>query len=282
MMDQANKLRAMVSNHNNIKIYSVVSGKGGVGKTNITVNLAIQLQKMGKRVLILDADIGMSNTNILLGIEVKHSLMDLLDGTLKIQDIIAHGPGGVDLISGGAELLYLENLDKERQEAIIKSLSELGQYDILLIDNGAGLSKQSLTFTILADEIILVATPEPTSITDAYRVLKAVSLYQLKNKVKIIINQVHDISSGEEAFNKLLRTSEQFLKIELESVGYVFNDVRVSKAIMAQCPVILKYPSSLASNNISQICSTILGDDRYSSNISSIKQFSNRLIKLFG
>lgn len=281
-MDQADKLRAMVNNHNKIKIYSVVSGKGGVGKTNITVNLAVKLQQMGKKVLILDADIGMSNTNILLGIEIKHSLMDLLQGDLDIQDIIVHGPGGVDLISGGADLLYLENLDKERQEAIIKSLSELGQYDVLLIDNGAGLSKQSLTFTVLADEIILVATPEPTAITDAYRVLKAVSIYELKNKVKIIINQVPDVESGNEAFNKLFKTSEQFLKIELENVGYVFNDIRVSKAIMAQYPVILKYPNALASTNISQICATILGDENYSSNISSMKQFRNRLIKLFG
>lgn len=282
MMDQADKLRSMVSNHNDIKIYSIVSGKGGVGKTNITVNLAIRLQQMGKRVLVLDADIGMSNTNILFGVEAKYSLMNLLQGDLNIQDIIIHGPSGVDLISGGADLLSLESLDKERQESILKSLSELGQYDVLIIDNGAGLSKQSLTFTILADEIILVATPEPTALTDAYRVLKAVSLYQLKNKVKIIINQVQDISSGEEAFNKLLKTSEQFLKIELENVGYVFSDIRVGKAIMAQYPVILKYPNCLASNNISQICSTILGDENYSNNISSIKQFSNRLIKLFG
>lgn len=283
MMDQANKLRELVSKNNHqIKIYSVISGKGGVGKTNFAINFAIKLQQAGKRVLIMDADIGMSNANILLGIELHHNLCDTMEGEMQLKDIIEKGPNGVDLISGGADLFLLETLDTLKQQQVIDELSELGEYDILIIDNGAGISKQSLTFTILADEIILITTPEPTAITDAYRVLKAISNNKLKNKVKVVINQIHDLSSGEEAFNKLLIASEQFLKVDLENVGFIFNDIRISKAVMEQCPVVLKYPNSLASSNISQISTTILEDKDYIYNISSMKQLKNRLIKLFG
>lgn len=290
MIDQANKLRSMISNNDtkqvsknhNIKIYSVVSGKGGVGKTNFSINLAIKFHQMGKRVLLLDADIGMSNVNIMLGAEVQYHLFHALQGDIPIKDIIVKSPYGVDLISGGADFFYMENLDATKQQQVVDSLTELGDYDILIIDNGAGISKQSLTFTILADEMILVTTPEPTAITDAYRVLKAISLYNLKNKVKVVINQVLDLSGGEDAFNKLLKTSDQFLQVELENIGYIFNDIRVSKSIMDQYPLVLKFPNALASENISQICTNILGDKNYTNNISNMKQLGNRLIKLFG
>lgn len=290
MIDQANKLREMVrkktekvdkTNHQ-IKIYSVVSGKGGVGKTNFSVNLAIKFQQMGKRVLILDADIGMSNANILMGIETPRTLLDLLKEDLSLKDIIAKGPYKVDLISGGADLFYLEKLDDKKQQEILNNLAELDEYDILIIDNGAGISKQSLTFTILADEIILVTTPEPTALTDAYRVLKAVSTYELKNKIKVVINQVHDMETGDYAYDKLFKTSEQFLKIDLEKLGYIFSDIRVNKAIMEQLPITIINPNALASTNISQIAEALLGDKQYNYNVSNLKQFKNKLIKLFG
>lgn len=290
MNDQASKLRELVSNNDElyeslthrIKVYSVISGKGGVGKTNLTVNLAIKLQEMGKKVLILDADVGMSNADLVMGIRIENTLLDLIENNLNLEDIIKKGPSGVDLISGGEDLFLLEKLNKEKQKEIIRNLAQLGEYDVLLIDNGAGITKQSLTFTILADDIILIATPEPTSITDAYRVLKVISLYELKNKVKVVINQVPDSETGEEAFNKLLKTSESFLNIELENIGYIFNDIRVNKAVMEQVSIVIKYPKALASSNISQISASILGDKNYTNNISNLKQFRNRLVRLFG
>ncbi|WFA07881.1 P-loop NTPase [Tissierella sp. Yu-01] len=290
MIDQANKLREMIrkkaetekKTKHQIKVYSIVSGKGGVGKTNFSVNLAIKFQQMGKRVLILDADIGMSNANILMGIETPRTLLDLLKDDLILKDIIAKGPYKVDLISGGADLFYLEKLDDKKQHEILSNLAELDEYDILIIDNGAGISKQSLTFTILADEIILVTTPEPTALTDAYRVLKAVSTYELKNKIKVVINQVPDMDTGDYAYNKLFKTSEQFLKIDLEKLGYIFSDIRVNKAIMEQLPITIINPNALASTNISQIAEAILGDKEYNYNVSNLKQFKNKLIRLFG
>lgn len=289
MSDQAGKLRELVGNNDEpyeslthqIKVYSVISGKGGVGKTNLIVNLAIKLQEMGKKVLILDADVGMSNADLVMGIRIENTLLDLIENNLNLEDIITEGPYGVDLISGGEDLFLLEKLNKKKQEEIIQSLAQLGEYDVLLIDNGAGITKQSLIFTILADDIILITTPEPTAITDAYRVLKVISLYELKNKVKVVINQVPDSNTGEEAFNKLLKTSESFLNIELENIGYIFNDIRVNKAVMEQVSIVIKYPKALASSNISQISASILGDKNYTNNISNLKQFKNRLIRLF-
>lgn len=287
MRDQADKLRELVNNKgisddHELRIYSIVSGKGGVGKTNFTVNLAIKLQQLGKKVLILDADIGMSNVNILMDIDAKHTLLDLLQGKLELEDIIYTGPASVDFMSGGAELLNLGSVDEERQKEIISSLSNLGKYDVLLIDNGAGISKETLMYMVLADEIILVTTPEPTALADAYRVLKAVSLSKLKNNVKVVVNQIPDYNSGLDAYNKLYKTSEQFLKVTVESLGYIFSDIRVNKAIMEQYPFVLSYPNSLASDGINQICMSILGDEEKRINLSGIKQFSNRLIKLFG
>ncbi len=289
MSDQAGKLRELVGNNDEpyeslthqIKVYSVISGKGGVGKTNLIVNLAIKLQEMGKKVLILDADVGMSNADLVMGIRIENTLLDLIENNLNLEDIITKGPYGVDLISGGEDLFLLEKLNKKKQKEIIQSLAQLGEYDVLLIDNGAGITKQSLIFTILADDIILITTPEPTAITDAYRVLKVISLYELKNKVKVVINQVPDSKTGEEAFNKLLKTSESFLNIELENIGYIFNDIRVNKAVMEQVSIVIKYPKALASSNISQISASILGDKNYTNNISNLKQFKNRLIRLF-
>lgn len=285
MNDQARKLRNMVEERKSIrpiKVYSVVSGKGGVGKTNISINLAIKFQQMGKRVLILDADIGMSNANILLGIDILPSLFSVLNNEVKLEDIIMKGPEGVHLISGGVDLFFMEDLDSEKQEQIIRSLQGLGDYDIIIIDNGAGISKQSLTFTTFAHEVILVATPEPTAIMDAYRVMKALSMYKLKDKLKVIINQVESVSQGEEAYNKLLKTSGQFLNVELESIGFIFSDIRVNRSIMNQRPIVLQYPNALASKNINQISQTLLGDKEYDQNISSFKQLGNRLIRFFG
>ena len=289
MMDQASKLRNIIttpeiqieSGHQPI-VYSVVSGKGGVGKTNFTVNLAIKLSEQGKKVLIMDADIGMSNVNIVLGVEVKHDLFYALHSGGNLKDVVIKSPYGPDLLSGGAEFFYLESLDYQSQQHILKELKLLEEYDIVIIDNGAGISKQSLAFTILADEIILITTPEPTAITDAYRVLKMISLYKLKNRVKIVVNQAQDKLSGDESFEKLSKTANEFLKLNLQSLGYIFSDIRVSKAIMEQEPLVIKFPHALASQNIENIAKSLITEEVKDSNISAIKQLGNRILRIFG
>lgn len=292
MNDQAKKLRQMAVNipdnrpinkaSVHTKTYSVVSGKGGVGKTNFSINLAIKLQQSGKKVLILDADIGMNNANILLGVTGHLNLADVINGDKDFKDIVIKGPEGIDLICGGTDLFLIENLHTIEQEEIIKTLEDFGEYDVIIIDNGAGINKHSLTFSSFADEIILVTTPEPTALTDAYRILKANHLYDVKTKVNVVINQVIDIGQGEMSYNKLKNTCQQFLNTEIDSLGFIFNDTRVSKAIMEQSPLVVRYPKALASENISDIAKKILGMEFEDRETNNFKKLGNRLLKFFG
>lgn len=265
-----------------VKIYAVVSGKGGVGKTNVSVNLSIAMAMKGKKVLLMDADIGMTNADIVMGLYYEYDLFDYLEGRVALSDIIYEGPNGIKVISGGAGLLEMNLLDQEAQEILIKDLIKLGGFDVMVIDNGAGISKETLSFITFAHEVILVTTPEPTAITDAYRVLKTISHYELKSTVKLIVNKVSSKENAKEAFEKLESTCRAFLSLELENTGYIFDDTRVEKAIMKQEPVILSYPNALSSGNIHDIAGIILDETLFISNISTIKQLGNRFMKIFG
>lgn len=265
-----------------VKIYAVVSGKGGVGKTNVSVNLSIALAMKGKKVLLMDADIGMTNADIVMGLFYEYDLFDYLEGRVELSEIIYDGPNGIKVISGGAGLLEMNLLDKEAQKTLIKDLIKLGGFDVMVIDNGAGISKETLSFITFAHEVILVTTPEPTAITDAYRVLKTISHYELKSTVKLIVNKVSSKENAKEAFEKLESTCKSFLSLELENCGYIFDDTRVEKAIMKQEPVILSYPNALSSGNIHDIAGIILDETLFISNISTIKQLGNRFMKIFG
>lgn len=296
MKDQANKLREMSSGiapesredesaktySNNTKIYSIVSGKGGVGKTNFAINLSIKLQQAGKKVLILDADIGMSNANILLGISAPSNLEDVIKGNIDFEDIIVRGPEGVSLVSGGTDLFLIESMSDDEQVDIVKSLEAIGEYDTIIIDNGAGINKHSLTFSSFADEVILVSTPEPTALTDAYRILKASNLYNVNSKVNVVINQISETRQGYESFNKLKSTCDRFLDLELESLGFIFNDIRVNRSIMEQNPLVIAHPKALASKNIGDIADKILGVRVKASGLDGVRELGNRLIKFFG
>jgi flagellar biosynthesis protein FlhG len=265
-----------------VRIFSVVSGKGGVGKTNVSVNLAIALARMGKRVLLLDADIGMTNADIVMGIHYAYDLFDYLEGRATLQDIITEGPEGVKVISGGAGLLTLEKLDEKAQKDFVNGLIDLGGFEVMVIDNGAGISRETLSFITFAHEVILVTTPEPTAITDAYRVLKTISFYGLKPSVKLVVNRVTSLDAGNEAFRKLYATSREFLTVELENCGYIFDDARVGKAVMQQQPVVLSYPNALSSANIGDIALRIMDEAKDIRNVSTLKQLGNRFLKFFG
>lgn len=288
MIDQASNLRKIIDENSketekkNIKIYSVLSGKGGVGKTNFSVNLGIKFTQKGKRVLIIDADVGMTNANIVLGIPIRTNLFDLIKGNKTVGEIITKSPYGVDLISGGSELLEMEKLNFEKQKWVLENLRHLENYDIIIIDNGAGMTKQTISFSLLSDEIILITTPEPTALTDAYRVIKVISNNNIKDKVKVIINQVDSKSTGDDTFNKLLMTVNTFLDISIENTGYIYSDIRVNKAIMEQNPFVIKYPNSLASESIENICSKLIDENIFIKNISNAKELRNKIYRIFG
>lgn len=294
MVDQAYVLRELMKKENAapvgqnvgmdklVKVYSIVSGKGGVGKTNIAVNLAIACSQQGKRVLIIDADIGMTNADILMGINYEYDLFDNLEGKKDLRDIIYEGPAGIKIISGGSGLMEVSKLDETSQRTFIEELVGLGEFDIIIIDNGAGISREMLSFITFSHEVILVSTPEPTAIADAYRVLKAIAAYDLKDNVNVVINRIGDMSAGDEAYRKLSRTAEKFLNLRLENIGYVFDDVRLEKSVLELIPLLIRFPDALSSRNIYAICDRMLSGKFFNRNISNMKQLGNRFMKIFG
>lgn len=291
MMDQAQKLRSRINKNNSvatsnsskapINIYTIASGKGGVGKTNMVVNLAIALQSKGKKVLIIDADLGLANVDVVMGLYPKYTLYDVLFKDRDLKDAILLGPKGIKILPGGSGMMEMANLSIERQERFAKEFITLEDIDTILIDTGAGLSKNLLSFITFSQEVILVTTPEPTSLTDVYSVIKVLATYKLKKNIKIVINRAQDSKMAKSTFDKLKKTSQAFLLVSLDSLGYVVDDKRVALAVMNQSPFIIDHPSCLASKCINEIADSMIGQKKSQSKIKSVEELYNRFIKVF-
>lgn len=273
-MDQAEQLRNIIkANHavnqptGNVpkrplaRVITVTSGKGGVGKSNTAINLAIQFRKMGQKVIILDADFGLANIEIMFGAVPKHNLCDLIYQGKNIREIITWGPMDVGFISGGSGIAGMSNLSREYLVYIIKNLAELDAIaDVIIIDTGAGISEAVLEFLVASGEILLVTTPEPTSITDSYSLLKALNRHpRFSNeysKIKVIANRVDSQDEGKQLYSKLSTVVNRYLRLPLEYLGSVPQDKQLSKAVMQQMPVSLQNPgaaSSLAYQKMAEI-----------------------------
>lgn len=249
-MDQAEQLRIIKANQQikpMARVITVTSGKGGVGKSNTAINLAIQFRKMGKRVIILDADFGLANIEIMFGAVPKHNLCDLIYQGKNIKEIITWGPMEVGFISGGSGIAGMSNLSRDYLNYIIHNLVQLDSLaDVIIIDTGAGISDAVLEFLVASSEIILVTTPEPTSITDSYSLLKALSRhprYQADaTEIKMIANRVSREEEGQLLYNKLNAVVNRYLKIPFNFLGSVQQDDKLQKAVMQQTPVSLQSP----------------------------------------
>lgn len=252
-MDQAENLRKIVRQQriprHVSRVITITSGKGGVGKSSISVNLAIALSRLGKRIVILDADFGLANIEVMLGIRPIYNLADLIFREKKLSDIITKGPENIGFISGGSGIQELTNLTKDQIIYLIRKLVELDKtVDIVIIDTGAGINDSVLEFIAASSEVLLVATPEPTSITDAYALLKTLNrktdFCAEDTIIKMIANRITPDENGEEIFNKLNIVVTRFLKLRLEYFGQLPLDNTVSKAVIRQRPVICEYPNS--------------------------------------
>lgn len=252
-MDQAEKLRKMVKQQTAprriSRLITVTSGKGGVGKSSLSVNLAIALSRLGKRVVILDADFGLANIEVMLGIRPVHNLADLMFKGKSLKDIITEGPEKIGFISGGSGIQELTSLTKDQIVYLIQKLVELDERaDIIIIDTGAGIADSVLEFVAASSEVLLIATPEPTSITDAYALLKTLNRkteFSLEDTViRTVANKIDTYEEGKELYDKLSIVVGKFLNLKLEYLGSIPQDGNVSKAVMRQKPAIMLYPNS--------------------------------------
>lgn len=257
-MDQATQLRNIIKQSQQrplARVITITSGKGGVGKTSISVNLAIQLQKMGNRVVILDADFGLANIEVMLGIRPKYNLADLIFKGKSIQEVITPGPLGVGFISGGSGIQELINLSRDQIQIMLQKLYELDEIaDVIIVDTGAGINESVLEFVSASSEVFLVVTPEPTSITDAYALLKTLDKrieFQKQNtSIRMISNRVEGAAQGTNLFHKLNTVVNEFLGVKLEYLGAIPQDNYFSKAILTQSPVTIGYPNAPSSQAI--------------------------------
>ncbi len=266
------------------RVIAVTSGKGGVGKTSLVANLAIVLAGMGQRVVVFDADLGLANVEVLMGITPPSTLFDFLYGGRSLEDIMVPGPMGVKLISGGAGFLELANLDKSPRQKLVDSLGELDrEADIVLVDTGAGISKNVLGFVAAAGEVIVVVTPEPTSFTDAYSMIKVLSTYRIHNDVKLVVNQAMHKTEALETFSRMEKVVNRYLTINLHNLGWVIKDNSVSQAVKEQKPLCIYNPRSGPARSINQLAQNLLSGYRQQegSNMGT-GGFIGRLMRLFG
>ena len=251
-MDQAEQLRNIIKASSQpqrplARVITVTSGKGGVGKSNTAINLAIQFRKMGYKVIILDADFGLSNIEIMFGAVPKHNLCDLIYQGKNIRDIITWGPMEVGFISGGSGIAGMSNLSRDYLNYIIQNLVELDEMaDIIIVDTGAGISDAVLEFLVASGEILLVTTPEPTSITDSYSLLKALNRHPRysaeESQIKVIANKVFGEAEAEALYAKLEAVVGRYLKVPITYLGMIPHDTQLAKAVMQQMPVSLDNP----------------------------------------
>lgn len=278
-MDQASKLRQLMGNednrqlmdieygNSNAKVIVVTSGKGGVGKTSFSVNAAMEFARKGKKVVVFDADFGLANVEVMLGIRPKYNLLDLIHNNMSMEDIITQGPENIGFISGGSGVSELATLDNDSIKLLISKLVQLDKmYDIVIIDTGAGITDSVMEFVLVGPEIVLVVTPEPTSITDSYSLLKVLrrkdKFDPLYKTINVVVNRASGEEEGIEVYNKINTVSSKFLNIDLKYMGFVPQDKNAAYAVIEQKPVVSAYPMSPASKAIAEIANKLFYDDR--------------------
>lgn len=271
-MDQAQQLRNVIKKQNQkvirhtARVITVTSGKGGVGKSNLSVNLAIQFRKMGKRVLIFDADFGLANVEVMFGAIPKFNLSDLIYRGKDISEIITEGPMEIGFVSGGSGILGLNNLTKEQIQYLVKCLEKLGTMtDIIIVDTGAGISDAVLEFVLASPEVLLVSTPDPSSLTDSYSVLKALyhhpDFAKNQSQIYVVANRVSGQEEGRQLFEKLDSVVKQFLAGQIQYLGAIPQDTALEKAVRQQKPVSLSNPNSKSAEAFEAIAKKIMNEE---------------------
>ncbi|WP_243289859.1 MinD/ParA family protein [Bacillus sp. FJAT-47783] len=277
-MDQAEQLRLQLqqSYKKHAKTIAVISGKGGVGKSNVVLNLSLSLAKRSKKVLLIDSDIGMANIDLLLGKSSSYSIVDMLDDQLPYEEIVKVGPYHLSYMSGGTSLSKLVELEEETFRFFVRELEKMvSEHDYILFDMGAGINEITMKFLMAVDEIVVITTPEPTAIMDAYAAMKLVFAKMPEKRVNLVVNRCQKRSDGERAWKRMYEVARNFLQEEIHLLGYLPDDHHVQLSVMDQTPFFIKYPSSPITKAIESISDNILGE------VEVEKGFVHRLKKIF-
>ena len=258
MIDQASGLRKM-QNSQQIKVIAVSGGKGGVGKTNVSLNTAIALAQLGKSVLVLDADLGLANVDVMLGLRVQRNLSHVLSGECELDDIIIEGPAGMKIIPATSGTQSMVDLTPAEHAGLIRAFSDMQtQFDVLIVDTAAGISDMVLSFCRASQDVMLVVWDEPTSITDSYALMKLLSRDHGIFKFKVVANMVRSPGEGQQLFGKLSKVSDRFLDVALDLVGVVPYDENIRKAVRKQKAIVEAFPDSPASKAFKNLAKKII------------------------
>ena len=259
MADQAQNLREFVRQHQRgARVLAVTSGKGGVGKTNASINLAIALAAKGKTVSVLDADLGLANVEVLLGLNSLYNLQHVITGERSMVDVLTQAPGGINVVPGSSGIARLADMGPKARENVLGGLEELQQSsDFIIIDTMAGIGQNAVAFAAAADEILLVTTPEPSSIVDAYAMIKTV--YQVRDDAvfRLIVNMALNEAQARAVATKMSQVAQQFLGRKISYLGYIPRDPHVAQAVMQSVPFSLRYPSCSATKSIQTLATRI-------------------------
>ncbi|MDR3284279.1 MAG: MinD/ParA family protein [Treponema sp.] len=268
MDEQATELRQMMANRglskkkdgvHKTRIVAVTSGKGGVGKTNLAINMAIAYADLGKKVVLIDGDLGMANVNVILNIVPKYNLLHVISRQRKMSEIIIDTEFGIRFIAGANGFSSIANLSEDELNYFAEEFATIGNADIIIIDTGAGIAKNVLQFIAASDEVFVVTTPEPTAITDAYGIIKIIAT-ELVNRdlhLKLLVNRVHSADEGKRISDRIINIAAQFLNCKVDYLGFVYEDPAVTNAVIRQKPFIVVNPASKSSVCVKHIIGRI-------------------------
>ncbi|GHT51300.1 site-determining protein [Spirochaetia bacterium] len=290
--DQAEKLREMMKKEGAVtdlgakkregkktRIITVASGKGGVGKTNMAVNMALAYSRLGKKVIVMDADLGLANVNVILKMIPKWNLYNVIRKQKTMKEILIETEYGISIVAGASGFSKIANLSDDERQNFIDEMNTLTSADIIIIDAGAGVSDNVLDFIAAADDAVIITTPEPTAITDAYGIVKiiATEIDSLNMGLKLVVNRVHKASDAKQVADKMISIANQFLNIKLEYLGFVFDDPAVPQAVLKQRPFMVDSPRCRASQCVQHIVGRLEKTD-----IRDGGGFGNMVKRIFG
>ena len=256
----------------------ITSGKGGVGKTTLSVNLGIAMAAEGHRVIVLDGDLGLANINVQLGVSPGYNIMDVVKGRKTLSEIVCKSSFGIDFIAGGTGIPQLANLSETDQAVFMNAMDSLSGYDVMIIDTGAGIGANVIRFILAADDVVVVTTPEPTAMTDAYGIIKTITAHKARSSIKLLVNRVASEKHAQQVVERLNNVTRRFMGgLRLDIIGYVPVDPLIEKSIFQQRPHLISNPGAKSANLIRATANRIL-DPYYQQPITGIASFFQKVM----